>query len=267
MLSGPVESLKTILVTSGMAGEGKTSTAVNLALTFVASGKKVLLIDANFRNPNLQVLFPRAEGSSLVSLEAQHFNFGLSSILMRQCKPESAIRSGGIEGLSIIDCGPLPANPSDLLGSMQMEELLTQLRQTYDHIIIDSAPALLVSDAAVLAAIADAILLVFCADDTNTGAAQRTIRDIKADRSSIVGCVLFAARARTGGYFKEQYKSYRRYQKKNAFGLWCLIFNKNTRKKILFKCRKISYKISNYFVGCAVHTFLKLVGIAHPTSF
>jgi capsular exopolysaccharide synthesis family protein len=221
MLSGPVESLKTILVTSGMTGEGKTSTAVNLAATFVASGKKVLLIDANFRNPNLQILFPPMENNNLESLEAQHFNYGLSSILMRQCKPENAIRSGGIEGLSIIDCGPLPANPADLLGSARMEELLKELRRNYDHIVIDSAPALLVSDSTVLSGLADATLLVFCADDTNIGAAQRTIREMKSAKSHIVGCVLFAARARTGGYFRQQYKSYRKYQKarRAAYGV------------------------------------------------
>ena len=217
MLSRPVESLKTILISSGMAGEGKTSTAVNLATTFVASGKKVLLIDANFRNPNLQMLFPKVEGNNLERLEAQHFNYGLSSILMHQCKPENAIRSSGIEGLDIIDCGPLPANPADLLGSMRMQELLKELRRSYDHIVIDSAPALLVSDSTVLASLVDAVVLVFCSDDTNTGAAQRTIREIKGANSHIAGCVLFAARARTGGYFRQQYKSYRKYQKNNKF--------------------------------------------------
>ena len=221
MLSGPIESLKTILVTSGMAGEGKTSTAVNLAMTFVAAGKKVLLIDTNFRNPNLQTIFPRVESISLENTAAKNFSYGLSSVLMNQCKAENAIRQSGIEGLSIIDCGPLPANPSDLLGSMKMEELIKELRKSYDHIVIDSGPTLLVSDSTVLATLADATLLVFCSDDTNTGAAQRTIREIKGATSSIVGCVLFAARARTGGYFKKQYKSYRKYQKKQrlAFGV------------------------------------------------
>ncbi len=220
MLTGPVESLKTILVTSGMAGEGKTSTAVNLALTFVASGKKVLIIDTNFRNPKLQQIFPKVEGINFEKPESQHFSYGLSSVLMNQCKPENAIRSSGIEGLSVIDCGPMPSNPSDLLGSMKMEELLKELRKNYDHIIIDSAPALLVSDATVLSNLADAALLVFCSDDTNTGAAQRTINEIRGAASCLVGCVLFAARARTGGYFKQQYKSFRKYQKKQraAYG-------------------------------------------------
>ncbi|MBN2589045.1 MAG: polysaccharide biosynthesis tyrosine autokinase [Sedimentisphaerales bacterium] len=221
MLTGPLESLKTILVTSGMAGEGKTSTAVNLAITFVAAGKKVLLIDTNFRNPKLQQIFPKVESVNFEKPETQHFSYGLSSVLMNQCKPENAIRSSGIEGLSIIDCGPIPSNPSDLLGSMKMEELLKELRKNFDHIIIDSAPTLLVSDSTVLAALADATLLVFCSDDTNTGAAQRTIHEIKGATSSLVGCVLFAARARTGGYFKQQYKSYKKYQKKQraAYGV------------------------------------------------
>ncbi len=220
MLSSQAESLKTILVSSGMAGEGKTSTAVNLATTFVASGKKVLLIDANFRNPNLQTLFPKVQGNSLEPLETDHFNYGLSSILMRQCKLENAVRSSGIEALDILTCGPLPANPADLLGSDRMESLLKELKKNYDHIIIDGAPVLLVSDSTVLAGLVDAVLLVFCADDTNSGAAQRTIREMKGVRSRIVGCILFAARSRTGGYFRQQYKSYRKYQKKQrlAYG-------------------------------------------------
>ena len=214
MLSSPIESLKAILVTSGMVGEGKTSTAVNLAMTIVATGKKVLLIDANFRNPELDTIFPKTQSQSLESLEAQHFNYGLSSVLMRQCKPSQAIRPSGIEKLDIIDCGPLPANPADLLGSLRMEEFLKELRKYYDHIIIDGAPALLVSDSTVLSGLVDATLLVFCADDTNTGAAQRTIREMKNASTNIIGCILFAARSRKGGYFRKQYKSYRKYQKK-----------------------------------------------------
>jgi capsular exopolysaccharide synthesis family protein len=209
-LSGPPESFKTLLVSSGMARDGKTSMAVNLATTFVATDKKVLLIDANFRQPNLHSLFPKVqtEGS------AERFDFGLSSVLMHQCTSSEAVRPSGIEGLDIIECGPLPANPAELLGSARMEELLSMQRKNYNYIIIDGPPVLLVSDAKVLAGLVDATLLVFNAAATSRGAAQRTIRELKQVNARIVGCVLFAARSIKGGYFQEQFKSYRKYQKK-----------------------------------------------------
>ena len=209
-LSGPPESFKTLLVSSGMARDGKTSMAVNLATTFVATDKKVLLIDANFRQPNLHLLFPKIETVG----SAESFDFGLSSILMHQCTSSEVVRPSGIEGLDIIECGPLPANPAELLSNARMEELLAKQRTNYDYIIIDGPPVLLVSDAKVLAGLVDATLLVFNAAATSRGAAQRTIRELREVNARIVGCVLFAARSIKGGYFQEQFKSYRKYQKK-----------------------------------------------------
>jgi len=169
-LSGTAESLKTLLVSSGMAGDGKTSVAVNLATTFVAADKKVLLIDANFRLPNLKRLFPKIQTDELEEkLEVESFDFGLSSVLMNQCGPKEAIRPGGIEGLDVIDAGPLPANPAELLSSPRMEELLGRQRNNYDHIIIDGPPVLLVSDAKVLARLVDTTILVFNAATTSRG--------------------------------------------------------------------------------------------------
>ncbi len=214
-LSGTTESLKSVLVSSGMPGDGKTSVAVNLAAAFVAANKKVLLIDANFRQPGLERLFPKIHTDQLEEkLQAEGFDFGLSSVLMKQCGIQEAVRPGGIEGLDIIDCGPLPANPAELLGSPRMEELLIQQRNNYDHIIIDGPPVLLVSDAKGLARLVDATILVFNAAITSRGAAQRTIREFREVNAKIVGCVLFAVRSMKGGYFNEQYKSYRKYDKK-----------------------------------------------------
>ncbi len=210
-LSGAAESLKALLVSSGSAGDGNTSVAVNLATTFVATDKKVLLIDANFRRPSFQALFPKVESDDL---EAEQFDFGLSNLLMNQCGAKEAVRSSGVEGLDVIYSGPLPANPAELLGSPRMGELLKGQRKNYDYIIVDGPPVLLVSDAKVLAGAVDATILVFNAAATSRGAAQRTIREFKEVDAKIVGCVLFAVRAMKGGYFHEQFKSYRRYQKK-----------------------------------------------------
>ncbi|MBL7154363.1 MAG: polysaccharide biosynthesis tyrosine autokinase [Phycisphaerae bacterium] len=212
-LSGSGESLKTLLVTSGAAGDGKTCVAVNLATAFVAEDKKVLLIDANFRQPTSEKLFPRT-GAGRLDDEGLSMGFGLSSLLVGQCGAQEAIRSSGIEGLDIIDAGLLPPNPAELLGSVRMAELLSEQRNSYDYIVIDSPPVLLISDARVLAKRVDATVVVLNAAATRRGAASRTIRELRDVDANVVGCVLLGAPSLKGGYFQEQFKSYRRYQEK-----------------------------------------------------
>ncbi|MHC4361482.1 MAG: GumC family protein, partial [Planctomycetota bacterium] len=143
-LASSAESLKVLLVSSGMAGDGKTSVAVNLAMTLIAENKKVLLIDANFRRPSLQTVFP-----NVATPGAERSEFGLSSLLVGLCSYEDARRSNVVEGLDIIHSGPLPSNPTELLGSYRMDQLIKDRRQNYDYVIIDTSPVLLVSDAKV----------------------------------------------------------------------------------------------------------------------
>lgn len=212
-LSSAVESLKTLLVTSGMAGDGTTSVAVNLASAFVAENKRALLIDANFRHSSLRALFPSAGGE-----QGEQFDFGLSSVLMNQCSSKEAVRSTGIEGLDIIGSGPLPGNPAELLDSGRMQDLINEQRKAYDYVIIDGPPVLLVSDSKSLTKFVDGTLLVFNAAATRRGAAQRTIDEIKQVGGTVAGCVLFAVRAMKGGYFQEQFKSYQQYQKVQLAG-------------------------------------------------
>jgi capsular exopolysaccharide synthesis family protein len=209
-LSGFTRSLKTVLIAGGDTGEGKTSVAVNLAATFVAEGKKVLLIDANFRKPSLKKLFPRTQSGSV---KAPQFDFGLSSVLTNQCGCKDAVRPTGIEDFDVIDSGPIPLNPVELLAGARMKELLSQCRKKYDHIIIDSAAVLLVSDAKGLAKLVNATILVFNAELTRRGSARRTINELRAVNAKVVGCVLFAAVPIKGGYFHERFRSYRRYLK------------------------------------------------------
>ncbi|MBN2136333.1 MAG: polysaccharide biosynthesis tyrosine autokinase [Sedimentisphaerales bacterium] len=210
-LSGTGASLKTLLVTSGSAGDGKTCVAVNLATAFVAEDRKVLLIDANFRQPTSEKLFPRGAADSLDD-GGTGVGFGLSSLLVGQCGAQEAIRSSGIDGLDIIDAGLLPPNPAELLGSVRMADLLAEQRNNYDYIVIDSPPVLLISDSRVLAKHVDATVVVLNAAATRRGAALRTIRELKDLDANVVGCILLGAPSLKGGYFQEQYKSYRRYQ-------------------------------------------------------
>jgi capsular exopolysaccharide synthesis family protein len=206
-LSGAADSSKVLLVTSGSAADGKTSVAVNLATTFVAENKKVLLIDANFWQPALHVIFPKE------ILETEQDEYGLSTILVGRCDYTQAVRASGVEGLSVIDSGPLPSNPTELLGGVRMKQLIEQQRTSFDYIIVDGPPVLLVSAAKILAKLVDGTILVFNAAATRRGAAQRTIGEMKEVDAVVVGCVLFGVKVMKGGYLQEQFRSYQEYQK------------------------------------------------------
>jgi capsular exopolysaccharide synthesis family protein len=207
-LSDLPDSFRAVLVSSGQPGEGRTSVAVNLASTLAAENRKVLLIDANFRRPALHSVFPKTDYPGQENSE-----FGLSTLLSGLCSYEQASRKAVVEGLDIIEAGPLPANPAELLGSHQMQQLIRDRRKTHDHVIIDTPPVLLVSDAKVLGRMVDAALLVFNAATTRRGAALRTISEFRQVDTTLTGCVLFAVKAMKGGYFQEQIKSYQSYQK------------------------------------------------------
>jgi polysaccharide biosynthesis transport protein len=205
-LSAPAGGARTILITSGGAKDGKTSVAVNLATTLVADGKKVLLIDANFRRPSFQRIF--ATQSSQTPGQA-----GLSGLLTGQCNLQDAIRPSGMERLEIIESGPMPVNPAEALGGEAMERLIRQQRDSFDYVIIDGPPVLLASETKILAKCVDGTILVFNTATTRRGTAARTISELRQVNAEIFGCVLLGVKTLKGGYFRELFKSYLEYQK------------------------------------------------------
>ncbi len=210
-LSGPGGIMhKILLVTSGSAGDGKTTVAVNMASTLLAEDKTVLLIDANFRRPTTTRLFPHAKANGS---PVEFFDYGLSNYLMGQCADQSqVIRPSGIENLSVVDSGPLPANPTELFTTTRMKSLLENCKQQFDYVIIDG-PATLVSDAKALAAQVDGTILVLNAAATHRGAGMRILRELREVNAEIIGTVLMGVKTRKGGYFREYYRSYQEYQR------------------------------------------------------
>ncbi len=198
--SAPAEELKSILVSGCTADCGNTTTAVNLAVTLASEGRRVLLVDANFRRPAIAQLFP-SDGASR----------GLSNILVGQATAADVIRSSGLEGLDVVDAGPLPPNPADLLHHPRMKEFLDRQKEFYDHVILDGPPALLVSDARILSGLADRTVLVVRAEETSRGMAQRMVRELQSPRIRILGLILNAVKPRKGGYFQQEIESYREY--------------------------------------------------------
>lgn len=210
-LSETAGSAKVLFVSSCGAGEGKTTFAINLATSFVAESKKVLLIDANFWRSMLHKAFPKT-GLDTKCDENVLSDLGLSNLLKGEVSPEQVVRQSGLENYDIIDSGPTPQNPTELLVGDAMGNLIQQMRNSYDYIIIDGPPVLLVSGAKILARYTDGSILVFNADITKRGKAQRAIRELKDINAPVIGCVLMGARALKGGYFHEQFRSYQKYQ-------------------------------------------------------
>jgi capsular exopolysaccharide synthesis family protein len=172
---------KTILITSALPREGKTTTSINTAIVLAQKGVRVLLIDADLRRPSIHKTLgmgPRV---------------GLSNVLTGGATLQQAtMRSPVLPNLYVLPAGTPPPNPAELMASVQMNDMLTQLRDQYDHIVVDTPPTLSVTDAVVLSTRADAVVLVIRSAQT-TKPALRRARDILAQVNARVSGVLLNA--------------------------------------------------------------------------
>ncbi len=198
--AAPAEHQNALLITSPGASDGKTTVALNLAASIAISGRRVLLVDANFRRPALRTLLP--------NLPAE----GLSNILVGQSKLADVLATSDIPGLDVVATGPTPPNPAELLGSTYLREMLSDARTRYDQVIFDGPPILLVSDATVLAGAVDGVVLVCRFRDTARGALLRARNQLDAINARVLGGVLNAVQTTRGGYFRKQYRAFYEYQ-------------------------------------------------------
>ncbi|MFH1419950.1 MAG: polysaccharide biosynthesis tyrosine autokinase [Planctomycetota bacterium] len=198
--SAPAEQQGVILVTSPSGGNGKTTIASNLGISVALSGRRVLLIDANFRRSRLPRLFP--------DLKAE----GLSNLLIGQGRLADLATSTFVPGLDVLSSGPIPPNPAELLGGSYLRDVIVEARSQYDQIIFDGPPVLLVSDAMVLAGAVDGVLLVCQYRETSRGALQRTRIQLEAINARVFGAVLNLVESRAGGYFRKAYREFYEYQ-------------------------------------------------------
>lgn len=191
---------KTLLVTSSGPGEGKSTTALALARNLTQLGKRVLLVDADLRNPSLhKTLGLRPE-------------FGLSNLLAGACAFSDTVQSTGEAQLDVILAGPLPPNPAELLSGSKLISLLTVGSERYDHVIVDGPPVLGLADAPILANAIDGTLLVVNSAKTKISAAQSALKRLLAARARVIGGLLTKYDARTAGYgYGYRYDSYYAY--------------------------------------------------------
>jgi len=171
-------TVRTILVTSARPGEGKTSTAANLAIVFSQSGKRVLLVDADLRNPQVHDRFH-------ITPEV-----GLAQVLKQECELQNAIVTTEILNLQILPSGPVPANASGLLSSLTFASVLGKFKSRFDLVVIDSPPVLAVNDALVITRNVDGVVFVVDAKRTNRIVAQRALGAIRQVNGEILGGVL-----------------------------------------------------------------------------
>jgi capsular exopolysaccharide synthesis family protein len=177
-VSAEQRALQAICITSAGPGEGKSTTAANLAITLAQQGSHTLLVDADLRRPHVHRAFNLVQEP------------GLTDVLIGNSTAREAIRPNVIKGLDILPGGALPPNPSELLGSEAMHRLLDELRGQYDTVVFDTPPALAVTDATVLGTTADAVILVIRVGETDEAAAQRAFEAFRRVQARVAGAVL-----------------------------------------------------------------------------
>ena len=194
------DQMKTLVVTSAAPGEGKTLTAANLAVTFAYDGLRVLLIDCDVRRPKLHGLFQMSRAPGLMELltpasigangvESLSFDPGMGRTESGRAVTD-VIRQSKIRGLSVLPCGALPTNASNLLSGVRMRVLLQELAKNFDLVILDTPPVLATADAGILASLADGVLLVVRAGQTDKVAAKRAYQQLVNVKARVVGTVL-----------------------------------------------------------------------------
>jgi polysaccharide biosynthesis transport protein len=197
LLSQPEKPPRVILLTSPSPGEGKTVTSLNLAIALAEDGYSVVLVDADMR-----------KGCCHERLGLGR-NGGLSNVLSGGLLLRDALQQTSVERLALLSRGIPPPNPTELLGSRKMKEVLTELRQRYDFIIIDSPPVIAISDASILSVIAEGVLLVLNAQTTSIPYAQKAVERLDVIRAHLLGVILNAVNLDDPHYsYYQSYKAY-----------------------------------------------------------
>jgi len=168
---------KVIVLTSPGPGEGKSTTCANLGVVLTQAAKSVLILDCDFRRPVVHEFF---------GLRNLH---GIMDIMAGEHKLQEVWQEP-MEGLKVMPVGPIPVNPTEILGSRRFSNFLNSVREDFDYVLIDSSPIGLVSDPAILATQGDGVLLVLDAQNTRKGALRQSVRTLQAIGANILGTVM-----------------------------------------------------------------------------
>jgi len=199
LLSSVSHPPRSILVTSSVPQDGKTMTCLNIAIVLAQQGKRVLLLDADMRRPNIHKAF---------GLSPQ---VGLSNILTGGATESEAVQPTIQPNLFVIPAGPVPPHPAELLSSSLMQDLLKKWRDEYDHVILDSPPVISVTDPVLLSVQADAVILIVRSGQTTAAHVRRTRNLLQSVNASLLGVVVNAADLSSPDYHYYYYGSSNRY--------------------------------------------------------
>ncbi len=183
--------LKSIVVTSAVPGEGKSTVAANLAIAYAQTGANVCLVDADLRRPRVAKIFGVDNWR------------GLTNAVIHQNGLENDLQPSPISGVTLLTSGPIPPNPAEILGSGRMTQLLADLASRFDMVIVDSPPTLAVTDAAVLAPKVDGVLLVVRSGKADRQAVKRALSALETVKANVLGVTLSAVESegRDGYYY------------------------------------------------------------------
>ena len=190
----PGNGCKVICLTSSMASEGKSTTCLNLAISMAETGNRVLLIDGDMRRPSL--------GKLLIEKASP----GLSNVLAGLCEALLAVRKNIRPNMDVLFSGEIPPNPLELLGSKTMEKMLEELRPLYDYIIIDTPPATIVSDACVIASLADGTLMLVRQNEAEKDGVSKAVKQLQMANVKLLGFILNGVTEDKGKGYKRKYK-------------------------------------------------------------
>jgi capsular exopolysaccharide synthesis family protein len=191
----PDSQAKTLLVTSPLPGDGKSTAASNLAIVMAQAGQKTLILDADYRRPNQQRIFELDN------------TIGSTNVLAGTATLEEAIKPTGIKGVDLLPCGPTPSHPAELLNSQSFADLLQELSKRYDHVVVDSPPVMPVTDARILGAICDATVFVVRAEKS-TRKVSVFARDVLQSVGTNILGVMINGLSRGRGYYDAGYYQY-----------------------------------------------------------
>jgi len=207
LLSTAGRAPKSLLITSSLPGEGKTTTAVNTAISLAQTGASVVIIDADMRRPRLQHIFN------------VDMNDGLSTVLSSDASEAdmlAMVETDEASGLSVMSSGPIPPNPAELLGSDQMRRLMTALQAHYTHVIVDSPPISSFTDGVLISTMVDGVLLVVHGGKSSRHIVRRSKQLLNDVGAKVLGVVLNNVNLQSHDYY--YYQSYygRKYYEKEA---------------------------------------------------
>lgn len=195
-----LDTTRSILVTSPSPSDGKTTICVNLAAGLALNGRRILLVDANFRRPEIHKIFGLTN------------DLGFGDVLSSIDQFEQAVRPTQVPNLDVLVSGPKPANASELMESQLLIDFIERALEEYDHVIFDSGPLLLVSETVALAPRVDGVITIVRAKINSRGLLQRMRDALRQVRAEHLGVVLNAVKAQGGGYYGRSIKTYYEYQ-------------------------------------------------------